>query len=57
MSWLFDHPLTVVIFLPLVGAAVIAFLNRQRVAARGAWRERIGALRDRLRRRAERARP
>ena len=33
MSSLFDHPLTVVIFLPLVGAAVIAFLNRQRVAS------------------------
>lgn len=33
MSWLIDHPLTVLVFLPMVAAVVIAFLNRTRVAA------------------------
>ncbi|HVO34780.1 MAG TPA: LptF/LptG family permease [Gemmatimonadales bacterium] len=38
-----------------IGVALFLRLNRQRVAARGAWRERLGALRDRWRAAAERA--
>jgi hypothetical protein len=40
-----------------IGIALFLRLNRQRVAARGTLRDRIGALRDGLRRRAGRARP
>ncbi|MGA2382235.1 MAG: LptF/LptG family permease [Gemmatimonadales bacterium] len=40
-----------------VGVALFLRLNRQRVAARGTWRERFAALRDRRRAAAERAHP
>jgi NADH-quinone oxidoreductase subunit M len=33
MYWLLDHPLTVLTFLPLAGALIIAFLRRDAVAA------------------------
>ena len=33
MSWLLDHTLSVVIFLPLAGVAIIALLSRERAAA------------------------
>jgi NADH-quinone oxidoreductase subunit M len=36
MSWLLDHPLTVLTFLPLAGALIIAFLGRD-AAARIRW--------------------
>jgi len=40
-----------------IGIALFLRLNRQRVAARGGWRDRIAALRDRWREPTERARP
>jgi hypothetical protein len=40
-----------------VGVALFLRLNRQRVAARGTWRERFSALRDRLRTASARAHP